>query len=145
MTHENTLSKFDEIDLLCSLRVGCIVQCEDGRHVVYHDEKKNRFILAGFWVFVFGEEDDPPEMFKPNRIYGEGKDLDSISIDFRRVYGKSIWGDCRIVFLNVQGRFAPLLFEEWKRLRLRQPPGFKYEDFFDRMKLDYQRFLEEES
>jgi hypothetical protein len=86
MTQENTHSQFDEIDLLCSLRVECIVQCEDGRQVVYHDEKKNRIILAGFCVFVFGEEDDPPEMFKPNRIYGEWNDLDSISVDFRRVY-----------------------------------------------------------
>jgi hypothetical protein len=104
---------------LYSLEVEAILHCEDGRYFVYFDRKSGNFIVAGSWSLVFGDEEDPLEMFATNRIFGEGKDLESMSVQLEATYGKHFWLECRIAHLNSEGPFAPLLFEEWKKKGVR--------------------------
>ncbi len=115
MNAEEKKAQIRKAELLCSLQVEVILHCEDGRYFVYFDGKSGNFIIAGSWSLVFGDEEDPPEMFAPNRIFGEGKDLESMSVQIEATYGKSFWTECRIAHLNGEGPFAPLLFEEWRK------------------------------
>ena len=125
----NAQNTTELLSTLARLELECVAGTEDGKFNVYYDPFEKDYHFAGRWVDIWYEEDHPLPPPESRQVCYRGKNLDEISVGFKKLYSQQIWSHCRIEYLKRLSGFTNLLFSEWEKLGLQSLSQIKFVHF----------------